>query len=158
MSQSYSYEVANLITASEPICADFPNPVSPSNKPLQTCYAEGINKASDTDTPGIQSSSSVFPYNFVRRRSTLGRDDREYEKLALRISLEEPVFDDSSPMTLAESEGEQNIKTEASRKQNDEVRMTVHSDRRTREQAITHAWECNHANQPDKKSAVRDGS
>ena len=151
MPQYDSYEVASPITTSEPVCAESLSPVSPSNKTLESCYAQGINKASDTDTPRIQSSSSIYPNHFVRRRSTLGRDDRENGNLAVRGCLEEPVFDDFSPRTLAKSEGGQIVRSEASQKQDDEVRMTVHSDRRAREQAITHAWECNHANQSDEK-------
>lgn len=141
-----------------PICADSSSPVTPTNKPLQTCYAEGINKASDTDTPGIQSSYSALPYHFHRRRSTLSGDGYQVKHLVRRISLEAPVFDDSPETGQTESERKEITQIEASEKQDDVVRMMVHSDRRAREKAITHAWECDHADESYGKLHVGGNS
>jgi hypothetical protein len=148
------------ITTLQPSRACFPNPVSPKNKPLQTCYAKGINKASDTDadTPGIQSSSSLLLYHFNRHGLTLSRDGHQVENVVPRGFFVEPVFDDSSWTRPAEGERNQNTETEASQKQGDDVRITAHADRRAREKAILHAWECDHAAEPFAKSQMRDGS
>jgi len=141
-----------------PNCADSSSPVIPTDKPLQTCYAEGINKASATDTPGIPSSYSALPYHSHRRRSTLSGDGYQVKHLIRRISLESPVFDDSPETELTGSERKEITQIEASGRQDDDVRMMVHSDRRAREKAITHAWECAHADESCGKLHMGDSS
>lgn len=141
-----------------PMRADSPGPVFPTNKPLQTCYAGGINQASDTDTPGMQSPCSEMPYHSHRRRSTLSRVEHQVEDPVSRIFSEAPVFDDSPETGLAESERKRITQIEASEEQDDDVRMILHSDRRAREKATTYAWECVHADECFEESHVRDDS
>src|ERR1700749_7608 len=107
MSQKDSHEDPITINTFRPIRTHSRGPVSPSNKPLQTCYAEGINKGSDTDTPGIQCSSSVLPYHFHRRPSSLSRNEYQVENLASRVFSETPVFDNSPETRLAGSNRKQ---------------------------------------------------
>ncbi|KIW28889.1 uncharacterized protein PV07_04744 [Cladophialophora immunda] len=152
MSQHDAFENPIPITTFRPIRARSCSPVSPFNKLLQSCYAEGISKASDTDTPGIQSHPSVLPSPFHRRLSTLSRDEYQVESLAPEAFANAPVFDDSPETTLAEGNKRQITEIEASQKQEDGVRMTAHSDRRAREKIIRCDWERDHAEELRKKS------
>lgn len=121
MSLYKSHEVVHSATTSGLACANSRRLSSPTNKPLQSCYAEGINKTSDTDTPEIQTTSTTIPHYFTRRRSSLGLDDRQRKDLDIEVSREKRVSIDSSSTALEESEGEQMIKTEVSPKQNEKA-------------------------------------
>jgi len=104
-------------------------PLSPTNKPLETCYSEGINKPSDTDTPELTDSPPAPPYHFHRRHSTLSRDDWPVENLIPSTTSPEPALDTTSPKHLTGSEQKQLAEFEASQKRDDEIRMMMASDR-----------------------------
>ncbi|KAK5304550.1 hypothetical protein LTR99_003613 [Exophiala xenobiotica] len=137
------------------INGSLPGPVTSTNRPLQACYDQGINKISDTDTHGIQSPPSVLPPRFHRRRSSLSQVDYPVEESVPKVVFEKPVFEDSLPTTLAEREREQSAETKASQKQADDAHIMAHSDRRAREKVAAQAW-VHHDDDLYNKSHVRD--
>ena len=95
----------------------------PVNKPLTTCHDEGINKPSDTDTPGIdQASPPPSPYHFHRRHSLLSR---QQGPMVESFTFPEPS---TSPMKLSQVEKDHFVSIERSQQQDDANRMDLQSD------------------------------
>jgi hypothetical protein len=92
------------------------------NKPLTTCYGEGINKVSDTDTPEMDENPHSPSHHFTRRHSLLCQQESLMENQIESFDIPAPS---TSPKSLSLAEGDQVTKCERPQQQEDDVMMNA---------------------------------
>ena len=92
------------------------------NKPLTTCYGEGINKVSDTDTPEMDENPHSPSHHFTRRHSLLRPQESLMGNQIESIDIPETS---TSPKSLSLAVGGQLTKCERSQQQGDDIMMNA---------------------------------
>ena len=104
------------------------------NKPLTTCYGEGVNKPSDTDTPEMnENSPPSSPRHFRRRHSNLFRQESPMEK-SIESSYGFPEPRSTSPKILSPAKRDQLAELERSQKPSDTTRTDLESSQNNEEE------------------------
>jgi hypothetical protein len=122
-------DVEPTMTQQKQVLEDAPRRPSrieiPINRALVTCYDEGINKPSDTDTPEIN-QDLPSPRHFHRRHSLLSSPVSPTEN-----PLESATFPDSrvSPRDLSTADKLHPREFEHLQQQADDIKMGFESDR-----------------------------